>query len=148
MRESEEEHGKGLQIGNFLLGLEEEGDGARYMVLRTVVGNWSVRWREDTAMFGTMLNAMAAATENEGAKKYFGILFMAMFIVCTYAHDLESLARRKDTPFLEGIARLYQEELEYLATLDKQDATEEEDLDALEEAVRMSDLQEEMERKI
>ena len=135
---------KWLQVGNFLLGIDKNAHGA-YVVLKSVAQNWSVRWRDDTMMFAMMTNTMTRAMEDNNIKEYLHSLITMMFITTTYLHDLVALATKQQMPFCEGIAKLLKEQTDYEASLEKK-PTEEEDKEALEEVVRMREVEEELEK--
>lgn len=135
---------KWLQIGNFLLGVDKNQNGA-YVVLKSVAQNWSVRWRDDTTMFAMMLNTMKRATEDNAIKEYLHSLVSVMFISTTYLHDLVALATKKEMPFCEGVAKLIKEQNDYEESL-KEVPTEEEDKKALEEVGEMQQVAEELEK--
>ena len=135
---------KWLQIGNFLLGVDKNQNGA-YVVLKSVAQNWSVRWRDDTTMFAMMLNTMKRATEDNAIKEYLHSLISIMFISTTYLHDLVALATKKEMPFCEGVAKLIKEQNDYEESL-KEVPTEEEDKKALEEVGEMQQVAEELEK--
>ena len=135
---------KWLQIGNFLLGVDKNQNGA-YVVLKSVAQNWSVRWRDDTTMFAMMLNTMKRATEDNAIKEYLHSLISIMFISTTYLHDLVALATKKEMPFCEGVAKLIKEQNDYEESL-KEVPTEEEDKKALEEVGEMQEISNELEK--
>lgn len=135
---------KWLQVGNFLLGVEKNTHG-QYVVLKTVSGNYTVRWRDDTMMFAMMLNIMRRASEDNNVKEYLHSLITVMFITTTYMHDLVALATKGEMPFCEGVARLLKEQADYEASLDRE-PTPEEDEKALNETVEMREVEEELER--
>lgn len=135
---------KWLQMGNFLLGVEKNAHG-QYVVLKSVVGNWKITWRDDTLMFAMMLNIMKRAVDDVNVREYLHSLVTVMFITTTYMHDLVALSTKQQMPFCEGIARLLKEQNDYEASLEKK-PTEEEDAKALEETVQMRDIEEELEK--
>ena len=103
---------KWLQVGNFLLGVDSNAHGS-YVVLKSVAQNWSVRWREDTLMFGMMMNVMRQSAENDGACEYLHSLAAIMFATTTYLHDLVAASTLKTMPFCEGVAKLLKEQQEF-----------------------------------
>lgn len=135
---------KWLGVGNFLLGVDKNAHG-QYVVLKTVSGNWSVRWRDDSLMFAMMLNVMRRAAGDDNVKEYLHSLVTVMFITTTYLHDLVALSTKQQMPFCEGIARLLKEQTDYESSLEKKPAPED-DEKALEEVVRMQEVSDELER--
>ena len=135
---------KWLQVGNFLLGVEKNAHG-QYVVLKTVVSNWKITWRDTTMMFAMMLNIMRRAAEDDNAKEYLHSLVTMMFITTTYLHDLVALSTKTEMPFCEGIAKLLKEQNDYEESL-KEKPTEEEDAKALEEVGRMQEISNELEK--
>lgn len=135
---------KWLQMGNFLLGVEKNAHG-QYVVLKSVVGNWKITWRDDTLMFAMMLNIMKRAVDDVNVREYLHSLVTVMFITTTYMHDLVALSTKQQMPFCEGIARLLKEQNDYEESL-KEKPTEEEDKKALEEVGQMTEIESELER--
>lgn len=135
---------KWLQMGNFLLGVEKNAHG-QYVVLKSVVGNWKITWRDDTLMFAMMLNIMKRAVDDVNVREYLHSLVTVMFITTTYMHDLVALSTKQEMPFCEGIARLLKEQNDYEESL-KEKPTEEEDKKALEEVGQMTEIESELER--
>lgn len=137
---------KWMQIGNYLLGVDTNAHGS-YLVLKTVSGNFSIRWREDTMMFATMLNVMKVAVENENAKEYLHSLITVMFVATTYMHDLVALSTKQEMPFCEGVAKLLKEQQDYEEKVEKKKKpTKKEEKEALAEVVRMQEVSEELEK--
>ena len=136
---------KWLQVGNFLLGVDTNAQGS-YVVLKSVAQNWSVRWREDTLMFGMMMNVMTQAAENDGAREYLHSLAAIMFAATTYLHDLVAASTMKTMPFCEGVAKLLKEQQEYEErVVQKPEPTEADEAAALQEVGEMTDIQETLE---
>lgn len=136
---------KWLQVGNFLLGVDTNAHGS-YVVLKSVAQNWSVRWREDTLMFGMMMNVMTQAAENDGAREYLHSLAAIMFAATTYLHDLVAASTMKTMPFCEGVAKLLKEQQEYEERVaQKPEPTEADEAAALQEVGEMTDIQETLE---
>ena len=135
---------KWLQVGNFLLGLEKNSTG-RFLVCKGVAGNWSVRWREDSLMFATVLNAMKVAVENSGVREYLHTLVSMMFMATGYMHDLVALSTKHQMPFCEGVAKLLKEQNDFELSLSAK-PTAEQDENALQEVVELRQVEEELER--
>lgn len=142
---SKKNENKWLQIGNYLLGVDTNAHGS-YVVLKSVAQNWSVRWREDTMMFATMLNIMKQAAENENVKEYLHSLITVMFIATSYMHDLVALSTKQQMPFCEGVAKLLKEQNDYEQSLAEKKPTKKEDEEALKEVVEMREVEEELEK--
>lgn len=136
---------KWLQVGNFLLGVDKNAHGS-YVVLKTIVGNWSIRWREDTMMFASMLNIMRTAVENEGAKEYLHSLVTVMFVATTYMHDLVALSTKQEMPFCQGVAQLLKDQQDFEESVaNEKKPTKKEDEAALKEVAEMQEIQDELE---
>ena len=132
------EETKWYQVGGFLLGVERKSK-AYYLVCKNVAQNWSVRWRDDTMMFGLMKSIM----ENKNASEYLHTLLTVMFISTTYPHDMVALLREGKMPFTKGFTKLVANqnkfELKY-----KPQPTEEEDAKELQKLKDIADLEEEL----
>ena len=135
---------KWLQVGNFLLGVESNIHG-KYVVLKTVSGNFTIRWRDDTMMFAMMLNIMKRASGDGNVREYLHSLITVMFVSTTYMHDLIALATKGEMPFCEGVARLIKEQSDYEESLAAK-PTDEQDGEALDEVVRMQEVSDELDR--
>ena len=129
---------KWIQIGNYQIGIEKSSVG-NMLVCRSLANNWSVRWRDDTMMFGMMLSI----ARNEGARDYLYSLITAMYAVTTYPHDLVSLSENGEMPFMTGLIELIHKQSEYEASL-KPQPTEEEDRQSIEEMKRMAEVENEL----
>lgn len=125
---------KWLQVGNFLLGVERNRIG-RFVVCKSASGLWSVRWREDSPMFHAMLIGMRAAVGDAAAKKH--LETVAFQYSYTTNHFL-------DRPFLEAYVEFVEEYKQKHNPLP--DVTQEADEAALEEVVRMREVEEELEK--
>ena len=137
-KKNQEKTTKWMQVGSYELGIEKSATG-NMLVCRSVAKNWSVRWRDDTLMFGMMLTIM----KSENAREYLHSLLTMMFVTTTYTHDLIALCEKQEMPFMEGIAELIQKQNEYEASL-KPQPTEEEEKQSLEEMKHMAEVAEEM----
>ncbi len=130
-----------LAIGNFEVGAESNSSGL-YVVLRTVQKDWSVRWREDTLQYGMMLSL----AKNADAREYLHSLITVIYVASTYPHDLVSLTHWHGMPFMEGFARLVDEQNSYeqsVATDDKTGKKGDE-----ETAIKYAALLEDMQREV
>lgn len=142
---SKKKNDKWLQVGNFLLGIDKNAHGS-YVVLKTVAGNWSVRWREDTMMFASMLNIMRAAVENDGAKEYLHSLVTVMFVATTYMHDLVALSTKQEMPFCQCVAQLLKDQQDFEESVaNEKNPTKKENEAALKEVAEMQEIQDELE---
>lgn len=129
---------KWIQVGSFEIGIEKNSIGSM-LVCRSIAQNWSVRWRDDTMMFGLMLSL----AREEGAREYLHSLIMTMFAVTTYPHDLVAISEKKEMPFMEGLIELINKQNEYEASLRPQ-PTDEENEKSLEEMRRMAEVENEL----
>lgn len=129
---------KWTQVGNFEIGIEKSSNGTM-LVCRSVAKNWSVRWRDDTIMFGLMLSI----AREEGARDYLHSLITVMFAVTTYPHDLVAATNKGEMPFMSGILELIQKQNAYESSL-KPQPTEEENEKSIEEMRRIAEMENEM----
>lgn len=129
---------KWISVGNYEVGIEKSAKGTM-LVCRSIACNWSVRWRDDTMMFGLMLSL----ARNENAREYLHSLITAMFATTTYPHDLVAVTEKNDMPFMTGLIELIHKQNEYEASL-KPQPTEEEEKESLEEMRRMVEMESEM----
>ena len=98
---------KWLQVGNFLLGVEKNTHG-QYVVLKTVSGNYTVRWRDDTMMFAMMLNIMRRASEDNNVKEYLHSLDIAVEVFANFGCSVRyrSYRAQERSLVVEGLARV------------------------------------------
>lgn len=129
---------KWTQVGNYLLGVEKNATGG-FLVCKTLAGNWSVRWRDDTMMYGLMLGIIGT----EAAREYLHSLLTLMFAVTTYPHDLAALAEKGEMPLMQGVVGLINEQAEYEASL-KPQPTEEENQETIAEMKQMAEIEKEL----
>lgn len=129
---------KWTQVGNYLLGIEKNATGG-FVVCKTLSGNWSVRWRDDTMMYGMMLNLI----ETEAAREYLHSLVTLMFVASTYPHDLVALTEKGELPLMQGVIELVNEQAKYEASLRPQ-PTEEEDQETVAELKQMAEIEKEL----
>ena len=73
---SKKDEEKWIQVGSYQIGIERNSVGSM-LVCRSVAKNWSVRWRDDTMMFGLMLSIV----RNADAREYLNALLTVMFVV-------------------------------------------------------------------
>ena len=135
---AKEKKDKWTQYGNFLVGVEKNSTGD-FLVCKSVASDWSVRWRDDTMMFGMMLSL----TRNANAKDYMHSLITLMYVASTYPHDLVSLINRDSMPFMEGFAKLIEEQNSYEITLAPK-TTDDEEAEALVDVRMTAELEKEL----
>jgi len=134
----EEKQAKKRQVGNYLLEVLEDGD-FDFIECRSVIGDWSVRWRGDNIMFTLMYSLM----QNKDAEEYLRALFTMMYVATSYTHDLVAIVEKQDLPLINGFCALVNEQSDFEASVAKK-ATVEEDEEALNNAVVMEELKEEI----
>lgn len=137
---SKKKEAKWMQVGNYLLGVEENSLG-KALCAKSVSGNWSLRWREDNLMFAVVLNMLG----DEKCHSYVESLLTLCYAATNYPHDLVSIVERQGTPVMNGFAKLVKEQAEFEASVAKQ-PTEEQDAEALKEVAEMQEVQDELER--
>ena len=131
---------KWIQVGNFLLALENNSLGT-VLCVKNVAGNWSVRWREDSYMFAVLTSQI----QDEKCHAYVDALLTVFYTATNYPHDLVAIIEKNDTPFINGFCKLIQEQTEYEVSV-KKDATKEDDEAALKEVAEMQEIQDELEK--
>lgn len=137
---SKKKEAKWMQVGNYLLGVEENSLG-KALCAKSVSGNWSLRWREDNLMFAVVLNMLG----DEKCHSYVESLLTLCYAATNYPHDLVSIVERQETPVMNGFAKLVKEQAEFEASVAQQ-PTEEQDAEALKEVAEMQEVQDELER--
>lgn len=137
---SKKKEAKWMQVGNYLLGVEENSLG-KALCAKSVSGNWSLRWREDNLMFAVVLNMLG----DEKCHSYVESLLTLCYAATNYPHDLVSIVEKQETPVMNGFAKLVKEQAEFEASVAKR-PTEEQDAEALKEVVEMQEVQDELER--
>ena len=137
---SKKKEAKWMQVGNYLLGVEENSLG-KALCAKSVSGNWSLRWREDNFMFAVVLNMLG----DEKCHSYVESLLTLCYAATNYPHDLVSIVERQETPVMNGFAKLVKEQAEFETSVAKQ-PTKEQDAEALKEVVEMQEVQDELER--
>lgn len=135
---SKKSEDKWIHVGSYELGIEKNSIGS-VLVCRSIAKNWSVRWRDDTMMFGMMLSI----ARNENAREYLHSLLTVMFVVTTYPHDLVALTEKNEMPFMQGVADLLHNQNEYESSMRPQ-PTEEENQQAIEEMRRIAEVESEL----
>lgn len=132
--------GKWTQIGNYLIGEEKSASGER-MVIRSVSGDWRVMWETGTLMY-IMIKRFV---EDESTHKYIDALATLFYAATNYPHDLVAITEKQSTPFMDGFARLVNEQTDFEVSV-KRKPTDEEDEKALSEVVEMQEIQDELEK--
>lgn len=135
---SKKDEEKWIQVGSYQIGIERNSVGSM-LVCRSVAKNWSVRWRDDTMMFGMMLSL----ARNENAREYLHSLLTVMFVATTYPHDLVALTEKGEMPFMTGMAELLNKQNEFESSLRPQ-PTDEENQKAIDEMKRIAEMESEL----
>lgn len=131
---------KWMQVGNFLLGKEKNSLG-EVLCVRSVSGQWSIRWSEDTMVYAVLIRCMS----DKNCWPYIEALLTLFFAATNYAHDFAALAEGQGTPFMNGFTELINKQTELELSF-KKEATPEEDEAALKEVVEMQDIKDELEK--
>lgn len=131
---------KWKQIGNYLVG-EEKSTGGDRMVVRSVSGDWRLMWSSGTLMYIMLKSFM----EDENTHKYLDALITLYYAATNYPHDLAAITEKKSTSFMDGFARIVEEQTKFELSLRKE-ASKEEDEKALEEVVEMQEISDELDR--
>lgn len=134
----EEKQMKNRQVGNFLLEVLDGGD-FDFIECRSLIGDWSVRWRNDNVMFSLMYSLL----KNKDAEEYLRALFTMMYVATSYTHDLVAIVDKQDLPLINGFCALVNEQNDYEASVAKK-ATKEEDEEALKNTVITEELENEI----
>ena len=137
---SKKKEDKWLQVGNFLLGVEMNRNGA-WFVVKTVGGEWSIRYGDGSMMFSVLANLGG----DESCHRYLESLLTLMYAATSYPHDMVSIVERQTLPFINGFCKLLDEQTAFEVSVSKK-ATEQEDAEALKEVVEMREIEEELEK--
>lgn len=137
-KKKKKEESKWVQVGNFQLGTEKNASGT-YVVARAIAGTWSLRWRDDTMMFGMMINLM----NTQGAHEYLHTLLTLQYVATTYPHDMIALIEKSEYPVTKGFAKLIHEQNDFEASLKKK-PTKKEHNDALKQVKDLYEIGEEL----
>lgn len=128
-----------MQIGNFLLGVEKNALGNRFVV-RSVSGDWRLMWEEGTMMHAVLLNFL----RDEKTYEYLQALLTLFYAATNYPHDLVALVEKHEMPFINGVTKLLKEQTDFEVSI-KKAATQEEDDEALKEVAEMQEIQDQLE---
>lgn len=131
---------KWTQIGNYLVGIEENSLGT-FMCAKSVSGVWSIRWRDDSYVYSVILSMLG----EEKCHSYIESLLTLYFAATNYPHDLVSIIENQETPVMNGFAKLVHDQTAFESSL-VQSPTEQADEDALNEVVEMEEIQDELAR--
>lgn len=130
---------KWLQVGNFLLGVEQTTMSTR-LVVRSVAGDWKIMWEQGTMMYAVLLGFLS----DEKTHGYLNALLTLQFAATNYPHDLVAMVEKQDMPLINGFTKLLQEQTDFEVSV-KKAATPEEDEEALNEVAEMQDIQDKLE---
>lgn len=114
------------RVGNFVI-VKESGNGMDWVSVKAVSGNWTVRYREDSRMYGMLV----MMSKNKALRPYLENWVTSLYLMAQSTPDLK---------FYEEFLHAY-EGLQERSKLP--DATEEEDKAALEEVRTMEEMKEE-----
>lgn len=131
---------KWADIGNFRLCHESNSLG-RVLCVRSVSGQWSIRWSEDTYVYAVLTRLMG----DEKCHQYINALLTLYYTATNYPHDLAALAELQKTPFIDGFARLLNEQTDLEVGFHEKVSKEDDDK-ILQEVGEMQEIQEELER--
>lgn len=127
------------RVGSYLFSIQNNSNGS-WLVARTVSGLWSIRWNEGHMMYGILCGLLA----DERCHKYVEALMTMIYTASSYPHDEVAIINKQELPFINGFARLIQEQADFETSV-KEKATEQEDAEALEETAHLQELQDELE---
>lgn len=136
---SKKNEDKWLQVGNFLLGVEKNRNGL-WFVVKSVSGEWQLRYGDGSLMFAQMTSLAADA----GCHRYLEFLLTFQYAATCYPHDLVSIVERQSIPLMNGFAKLLREQTDFEVSV-SQKHSEQEDAAALKEVVEMQEIQDELE---
>lgn len=134
--------GKGkdeTRVGNYLFSIQQNSNGS-WLVASTVSGLWSIRWNEGHMMYGILIGLIADVK----CHAYVDALMTMIYTASSYPHDEVAIINKQELPFINGFARLIQEQADFETSV-KEKATEQEDAEALEETAHLQELQDELE---
>lgn len=82
------EYGKKIRLGGFNLLKYKNGDGMTFIKVRTIMGNWAMEYREDSALFG-FLDMERTKDQDNALQVIFVNAFMAAsFAEADFQHDI------------------------------------------------------------
>lgn len=129
-----------VRIGSYVFTLQENRNGS-WLVVNALSGHWSIRWRSDHMMYAVLGGLVADGK----CHRYVDALMTMMYTASSYPHDEVAIVERQELPFINGFARLIQEEADFEVSV-KGVATDEEDAEALAGTVELQEISDELER--
>lgn len=115
------------RVGNFVI-VKESGNGMDWVSVKATSGFWTVRYREDSLMYGSLL----MMAKDEVLRPYLENLVTSLYVMAQAVPDLEFYG-----DFLNAYQALQERR-------ENAPATEEEDKAALEEVRVMEEMKEEL----
>ncbi len=115
------------RVGNFVI-VKESGNGMDWVSVKAVSGNWTVRYRGDSMMYGSLL----MMAKDEALRPYLENWVTSLYVMAQSVPDLEFYG-----DFLKAYQALQERR-------ENAPATEEEDKAALEEVRVMEEMKEEL----
>ena len=117
------------RVGNFVI-VKESGNGMDWVSVKAVSGFWTVRYREDNKMYGSLL----MMAKHEDFRPYLENWITSLYVMANAVPDLD---------FYEDFLNAYQAMNDRIQNRH----TDEEDRKALSEARVMDEMQEEIEKE-
>ena len=114
------------RVGNFVI-VKESGNSMGWVSVKATSGFWTVRYREDNAMYGVLLMLV----ETEEYRDYLEAFVKAVYVLASCTPDLDFLG-----DFYNAYISMQERR--------KKEATEDEDKAALEEVRVMEEMKEEV----
>lgn len=132
---------KWIQVSNFLFCIEKNSKGS-WLAVKTVSGDWAMRYGEGHMMFGTLGGLLM----NEDCHRYVEALMTLVYTAASYPHDMVSIVERQELPLINGFCKLVNEQTAYEVSVKERSgkATDDEDAEALSEVAEMEQIKDEM----
>ena len=117
------------RVGNFVI-TKESGNGMDWLSVKAVSGFWTVRYREDNKMYGSLL----MMAKHEDFRPYLENWITSLYVMANAVPDLD---------FYEDFMNAYKAMNDRM----QEKYTDEEDMKALEEVRTMEEMKEEIEKE-
>ena len=117
------------RVGNFVI-VKESGNGMGWVSVKATSGFWTVRYREDNAMYGVLLMLV----ETEEYRNYLEAFVKSVYVLASCTPDLDFLG-----DFYNAYVSMQERR--------KKEASEDEDKAALEEVRALYEMKEEAEKE-
>lgn len=117
------------RVGNFVI-VKESGNGMDWVSVKAISGFWTVRYREDNKMYGSLL----MMAKHDDFRPYLENWITSLYVMANAVPDLD---------FYSDFLKAYQAMNDRM----QEKHTDEEDMKALEEVRTMEEMKEEIEKE-